>query len=278
MARTVRDAAILLGALAGVDPRDAATRQSDGHIEADYTRFLDAGSLRGARLGVARKFMGNNHAVDQLIEDHIDEMRRQGAEIIDPADLPSSAQAMGAAESDVLAYEFKADLNAYLAGLGPKARVKTLADLIAFNEQSSIREMPWFGQELFIAAQKKGPLTDQAYLDALAKSKKLSRAEGIDAIMTSQRLDAIVAPTAGPSWLIDWVNGDNDTGGCSTPAAVAGYPHITVPAGYVYGLPIGLSFFGTAWSEGKLLRLAFAFEQMSKARREPKFLKTAILV
>jgi amidase len=155
--------------------------------------------------------------------------------------------------------------------------VRTLADVIAFNDQNATREMPWFGQELFLAAQKKGPLSDQAYLDALAKSKKLARAEGIDAIMASQRLDAIIAPTAGPSWIIDWVNGDHDTGGCTTPAAVAGYPHVTVPAGYVYGLPIGLSFFGTAWSEGKLLRLAFAFEQMSKARVEPQFLKTAVL-
>jgi amidase len=277
MARTLRDAAILLGALAGADPRDPATRESDGHAEPDYTKFLDSNGLRGARLGVARNFMGNNQAVDRLIEDQIAEMRRQGAEIIDPADLPSSAHDMGDAESQVLAYEFKADLNAYLAGLGPNARIKTLADLIVFNNAHSIREMPWFGQELFLAAQKKGPLTDQAYLDALARSKRLARAEGIDAIMASQRLDALIAPTAGPAWLTDWVNGDEDTGGCSTPAAVAGYPHITVPAGFVYGLPIGLSFFGRAWSEGKLLRLAFAFEQLSKARREPKFLKTAVL-
>jgi amidase len=277
MTRTVRDAAILLSALTGVDPRDPATHASDGHAEVDYTKFLDVGGLRGARLGLARKFMGNNGAVDRLIEDWIAEMKRQGAEIVDPADLPSSGEAMGSAESDVLAYEFKTDLNTYLAGLGPKARVKSLADVIAFNNDHSIREMPWFAQELFLAAQKKGPLTDQAYLDALAKSKELARAGGIDAIVGKERLDAIIAPTAGPSWIIDWVNGDHDTGGCSTPAAVAGYPHITVPAGYVYGLPIGLSFFGPAWSEPRLLRIAYAFEQMSKARREPKFLKTAVL-
>jgi amidase len=274
MARTVRDAAILLSALTGADPRDPATEASNGHVEKDYTAFLDPNGLRGARLGVARKFMGNNSEVDHLIEAAIALMKQQGAEIIDPADLTSSDHEMGEAEGIVLSYEFKADLNAYLAGLRPGTRVKTLADIIAFNEQNRDREMPWFGQETFLKAQARGPLSDQVYLDALAKSKKLSREQGIDAAVSQNRLDAIIAPTAGPSWVTDWVNGDFDTGGCSTPAAVAGYPHITVPAGYVYGLPIGLSFFGSAWSEPKLLKLAYAYEQASKLRREPKLLAT----
>jgi amidase len=274
MARTVRDAAILLSALTGADPRDAATRDSEGHVEKGYTTFLDANGLKGARLGIARKFMGNNSEVDRLMEDAIALMKQHGAEMIDPADVPSADHEMGEAEGIVLSYEFKADLNAYLGGLGPTARVKTLADVIAFNQQNHDREMPWFGQETFLKAQARGPLSDQAYLDALAKSKKLSREQGIDAVVGQHRLDAIIAPTAGPSWVIDWVNGDFDTGGCSTPAAVAGYPHITVPAGYVYGLPIGLSFFGPAWTEPKLLALAYAFEQASKLRREPKLLPT----
>ena len=277
LARTVRDAAILLGALAGTDPRDLATQAANGHVEKVYTVFLDRNGLRGARLGVARKFMGNNSTVDRLIEDAIALMKQQGAEIIDPADLPSSDREMGEAEGIVLSYEFKTDLNAYLAGLGATARVKTLADVIAFNEQNRDREMPWFGQETFLKAQARGPLTDQIYLDALAKSKKLSREQGIDAVVAQHQLDAIIAPTAGPSWLTDWVNGDCDTGGCSTPAAVAGYPHVTVPAGYAHGLPIGLSFFGPAWSEAKLLKLAYAYEQASKLRKEPKLLATVPL-
>ena len=272
MARTVREAAILLSVLTGADPQDPATRDSNGHIAPDYTTFLDPNGLRGARLGVARKFMGNNFAVDKLIEDTIAEMKRQGAEIVDPADLPS--EGIGPAESDVLSYEFKADLNAYLASLGPNARCKSLADVIAFNDQHQDREMPWFRQELMLKSQARGPLTDKIYLDSLAKSKKLSREEGIDAVIGKFKLDAIIAPTAGPSWVTDWVNGDNDTGGCSTPAAVAGYPHITVPAGFVDGLPIGISFFGAAWTEPGLLKLAYSFEQATKARREPRFLKT----
>lgn len=274
MARTVRDAAILLSALTGMDGRDPATQASSGHVQADYTRFLDENSLKGARLGVARKFMGNNQKVDQLMESLFAELRKAGAEIVDPADLPSADRDVSDAESTVLSYEFKADLNNYLSGLGSRARVRSLQDVMAFNEKNRDREMPWFGQELFEKAQARGPLTDQAYVDALAKSKRLTREEGIDAVMESKKLDALIAPTAGPPWLIDWVNGDSDTGGCSTPAAVAGYPHVTVPGGFVEGLPIGVSFFGRAWSEPRLLGLAYAFEQITKARREPRFLKT----
>ncbi len=272
MARTVRDAAILLSALTGVDPLDAATNDSQNHIQPDYTKFLDAQGLRGARLGVARKFMGMNFAVDKLVEDLIVVLKKQGAEVVDAADLPSTG--IGDAEGDVLSYEFKADLNAYLAALGPDAPVKSLADVIAFNDLHGGREMPWFRQELLLKAQQKGPLSDKAYTDALAKSKRLAREEGIDAVMAKYKLDALIAPTAGPAWLTDWVNGDQDTGGCSTPAAVAGYPHITVPGGFVNGLPIGLSFFGAAWSEPTLLKIAYGFEQATKARREPQFLKT----
>jgi amidase len=274
MARTVRDAAILLSALTGADPRDPATHDSEGHAQKDYTTSLDPKALRGARLGVARKFMGNNTKVDRLIEDAMALMKQQGAEIIDLTDATSSDHEMGEAEGIVLSYEFKTDVNAYLANLGPKARMKNLDDLIAFNLKNADREMPWFGQETFFKAQKCGPLSDQVYLDALAKSKALSRDQGIDALLTKHRLDAIIAPTAGPAWVTDWVNGDFDTGGCSSPAAIAGYPPITVPAGYVEGLPIGLSFFGTAWTEPKLIALAYAYEQTSKMRREPKFLPT----
>ena len=276
MARSVRDAAILLSALTGVDPKDTATNDSEGHVGRNYLASLDANGLRGARLGVARKFMGNNADVDKLMELTITILKQRGAEIIDPADIPS--QGMGEAENEVLLYEFKADLNAYLASRGTTSKVKTLADVISFNDANRTTEMPWFNQELLLQAEKKGPLTDKSYLEALAKSKRLARAEGVDAVMKEHHLDAIIAPTAGPAWLIDWVNGDHDTGGCSTPAAVAGYPHITVPAGFVHGLPIGLSFFGEAWTEPKLLKLAYGFEQATKARRPPQFPGTLSLM
>ncbi|SPF31315.1 Amidase [Candidatus Sulfopaludibacter sp. SbA4] len=255
MARTVRDAAILLGAMA-----------EGPHAEADYTKFLDAGGLRGARLGVARKFFGITADVDRLMESSLDAMKKLGAEIVDPADLPSHGK-YGDPELEVLLYEFKNDLNGYLE---TRHTGLSLERLIAFNNQHRGEEMPYFEQEIFEKAQKKGPLSDPAYRKALAQNHRLSRAEGIDAALKRQRLDAIVAPTAGPAWLIDNVNGDHDTGGCSTPAAVAGYPHITVPAGFVRGLPVGISFFGTAWSEPALLKLAYAFEQATKARKKPE--------
>jgi amidase len=262
MARTVRDAAILLGALA-----------QGPHAQPDYTRFLDPKGLRGARLAVARKFFGITAGVDRLMENCLAELKRQGAEIIDPADLPSHGQ-YGDAELEVLQYEFKSGLNAYLEA---RRTGLTLEKLIDFNEKHRQQEMPYFEQELFMQSQKRGPLTDSAYREALAKCQKLSRAEGIDAVLKKHRADAIVAPTTGPAWLIDWVNGDHDTGGCSTPAAVAGFPHVTVPAGFVNGLPVGLSFFGGAWNEPGLLKLAYAFEQAVKARKPPRFLPTAQL-
>jgi amidase len=273
MARTVTDAAILLGALAGTDAMDSATAASDAKAERDYRGCLDADGLRGARLGVARAFFGFHPKVDALIEAALDRMKRLGAEIIDPVALKKSPE-LEAAELDVLRYEMKADMNAYLASLGPHAPVHTLKDIIAFNEQHRNQELLWFGQEELVKSEAKGPLTEQAYLDALAACRRLAATEGIDAVMDKDRLDAIVAPTSTPAHVTDWVNGDHGLGDSTTPAAVAGYPSITVPAGQIFGLPVGISFFGRAWSEPKLLRVAFAFEQATQARRPPQFLPT----
>ncbi len=270
MARTVSDAAIALGVLAGVDPRDPATKPGP---ERDYARFLDAHGLKGARLGVARKYFGTNTRANKVLEAAIEVMKGAGAEIIDPADLPASAS-FGAAEQLVLLYEFKAGLNAYLASLGPNAPMRTIDDIIAFNERHRDRELPFFGQETMIKARDKGPLTEPEYLDAVAKSKRLAGKEGIDAVMDQHRLDALIAPTSGPAGTIDYLYGDRGEGGSSSPAAVAGYPSITVPAGEHAGLPIGLSFLGRAWSEGTLIKLAYAFEQRTHARREPRFKPT----
>ena len=275
MARTVADAAALLTALAGVDPRDVATADGKGRVS-DYTGVLDPDGLRGARIGVARNLAGFHPDTDRLFDEAVAEMKRRGAEVVDPADVPNVKE-LGDPELEVMLFEFKADLEAYLASLGPKARVKTLADAIAFNERNREREMPYFGQELFLKAQEKGPLTTPAYLDALQKCGRLSRKEGLDAILDQHRLDALVAPTGAPAWVIDPVSGDHFVGGNSTPAAVAGYPHISVPMGFVFGLPVGLSFIGRAWSEATLVRLAFAFEQATRHRRPPRFLRTADL-
>ncbi len=271
MTRTVTDAAILLGCMAGADVDDPATADTATKASPDYTVFLDTAALRGARLGVARKYFGILPAVDRLMEDAIAAMKSQGALVNDPADLPSHGK-HGGGEDEVLLHEFKADLNKYLAWLGPAAPMHSLAEIIDFNERNKDREMPWFGQEIFIKAEAKGPLTERSYRDALAENHRLSRDEGIDSIMDSLKLDALIAPTTGPAQRTDLLWGDRDTGGCTTPAAVAGYPHITVPMGMVDGLPVGLSFFGRAWSEAKLLALAFAFEQMSQARKPPRFL------
>ena len=274
MTRNVTDAAILLGALTGIDPRDTATNASQGKSYTDYTKFLDAKGLNGMRIGVARNFFGINERTDKLITDAIDVMKKNGAVIIDPADIAHTNEYD---ESEILLYELKADLNAYLATLGPGAAVKTLKDIIDFNEQNRDTELKHFGQDLFIKAQEKGPLTDKAYLDALAKNQRLSRAEGIDAIMDKEKLDAMIAPSGGTAWLTDLINGDHFSGGYSSPSAVAGYPHITVPAGYIHGLPIGLSIFGRAWSEPVLIKIAYAYEQATQHRRRPEFLATANL-
>jgi amidase len=270
MARTVRDAAILLGAIAAADLRDAATTDARGHVEADYTKFLDADGLKGARIGVIRKQTSFNRDVERLYGDAVATLQKLGAVLVDPADVPHLGE-YDDTELEVLLYELKADLNAYLRGLALSTRVKSLADVIAFNEKNADREMPCFGQELFIKAEAKGPLTEKAYLDALAKNRRLSRDEGLDAILAQHSLDAVVAPTGGPAWLTDCAVGDHFGGGSSTPAAVAGYPNITVPCGYSFGLPVGISFMGAAWSEPKLIRLAYAYEQATRWRKAPRY-------
>ncbi len=273
LCRTVRDAAILLGALTGVDPRDPATSASQGKSATDYSQFCDPNGLKGARIGVARKYFGFSDSVDALMEESLSVMKKQGATLVDPADIETLGK-FDESELLVFMYELKADLNAYLASLGPGSPVRTLKDIIDFNERNHQKEMPYFGQDLFVKAEAKGPLTDKAYLDALAKNHQLARTEGIDATMDKYHLDAIVAPTGGPAWITDLVNGDHVAGGSSNAAAVAGYPNINVTAGFLFGLPVGISFFGRAWSEPTLIRLAFAFEQATNARRSPHFLPT----
>jgi len=276
MARTVTDAAILLTALAGVDPSDSATGASQGKSQSDYTRSLDRDGLRGARLGVVRKYFGFNDQVDKQMETLIREIKKLGAVVIDPAEIPTAGK-FDDSELEVLLYELKADLNAYLAKLGPKAPVRSLKEIIEFNEKNRDKEMPYFGQDLFIKAEAKGPLTDKKYLQALGKNHLLSRRQGIDLAMRKKQLDALIAPTGGPAWPTDWINGDHFTGGYSSASAVAGYPHITVPAGYVFGLPFGISFFGAPFSEPKLIKYAYAFEQATRVRQTPKFLPAAVL-
>lgn len=256
MARTVADAALLLGALAG----------------ATYGQALTLNGLKGARIGVARQVFGFNDHVDRVMESAIDTLKRLGAEVIDPANIPTYSK-LSEPENDALLWEFKADVNAYLASRG--GPVKTLKDVIDFNSRNRDREMPFFGQDLMTKALAKDPLSSKTYRDLVTRLSHMARKDGIDVVMTKLALDALVAPTDGPAWLTDYVDGDHFGGGCSTPAAIAGYPHITVPAGQVFGLPVGLSFFGSPRTEVKLIRYAYAFEQEIKARRPPQFLPTA---
>jgi amidase len=273
MCRTVRDAAIMLGALTGADPADSATAASQGKSFTDYTQFCDPNGLKGARIGVARKYFGFSDPVDALMAQSLDAMKKQGAILVDPADIETLGK-FDESELLVFMYELKADLNAYLARLGPNAPVRTLKDIIDFNERNHQKEMPYFGQDLFLKAESKGPLTEKSYLDALEKNHQLARTEGIDATMDKYHLDAIVAPTGGPAWITDLINGDHVAGGSSNAAAVAGYPNINVTAGFISGLPVGISFFGRAWSEPTLIRMAFSFEQVTKSRQAPPFLAT----
>jgi amidase len=280
MARTVADAAAVLGAMAGPDSSDPATKDSGRKGRRDYTAVLDPAGLKGARLGVVRnRLFGYSPAADAIAEAAIAEMKRQGAVIVDPANIPTLGK-FDDSENDVLQFEFKADLNKYLAWLGPASPVHSLKDVIAFNDAHKDQEMPYFAQEILEQSETRGPLTSPKYRAALAKDRQMSRALGIDAVMTRFKLDALVAPTGGPAWVIDLVNGDGGTAsvpGPSTVTSVAGYPHITVPAGYFRGLPVGISFFGRAWSEPTLIKLAYAYEQATKHRRPPTFAATASL-
>jgi amidase len=272
LARSVADAALLLGAMSGVDERDSATLESQGRAFTDYTLFLRPDGLQGARLGVVRDWFGDHPQVDRLMEDHLALLKEQGAELVDLEKIEPFKK-FGETELEVLLYEFKADLNAYLAGLPPEARVHSMEELAAYNEQHHQRIMPYFGQERVLRALEKGPLSEAAYLKALVENHRLTREEGIDALLREHDLEALVAPSGGPAWLVDYVNGDSSKGPDTTsPPAVSGYPHITVPAGQVYGLPVGLSFIGMAYSEPALLRLAYAFEQASQARQAPRYL------
>jgi amidase len=270
MTRTVTDAAVMLGLLAGFDSQDKATLPLQDRKPEDYSKYLDADGLKGARIGVARNFFGFNEKVDLLMEEAIRAMREKGADIIDPANIETEKE-IGDIEFDVLLYEFKEDLNRYLSNLPATVANRSLTDLIAFNESHKEKEMPWFGQEIFGMADKKGPLTDTVYLKELADLKRLAGKDGIDATLQKNNLDAIIAPTGGPSWTTDWVNGDHFSGGSSGPAACAGYPAITVPAGFISGLPVGITFMGTAWSEPVLIKIAFAFEQATRHRKTPGF-------
>jgi amidase len=269
MCRTVADAAALLGALAGEDRRDTAT--AGAKVAPDYTALLDAAGLKGARIGVARGLLRPAPAVAGIFEEALAALKSAGATLVDPVEFMTLEQ-MGNAETVVLNTEFKVGINAYLSSLGGGAPYKTLADLIRFNEEHRDREMPYFGQETFIASEKTTGLASRAYLAARAKCIRLTRTQGIDAILARHRLDAFVAPTGGPAWTTDLINGDHFTGDTSTLAAVAGYPSVTVPAGWVHGLPVGLSFTAGPWQEGKLVRYAYAFEQATNARKPPKFL------
>lgn len=277
MARTVSDAAALLSAITGVDPRDNATIPSSGRGAPDYTSFLDKAGLKGARIGIGRKFFGKDARVDRIMEEAIAAMRDAGAVMVDDCEL-SPGQEYGDSEFEVLLYEFKTDLNAFLATVNPALGIRTMEDVIRFNEENKSRSMPFFGQEIFLQAVKKGGLDAKEYKDALAKNLRASREDGIDKALAKDRLDAILAPTGGPAWLIDLVNGDSFSGvSSSQPPAVAGYPAITVPAGFISGLPIGVTLLGPAWSEGQLIKYAYAFEQATKHRKAATLARTVSL-
>lgn len=272
MARTVSDAAILLGALVGIDRNDSITAQSTKG-EADYTKFLQKDGMRGMKIGVARQFFGRNSKIDGVIEPHLQVFKDGGATLVD-VQLENQGK-FGDAEYEVLLYEFKEDLNKYLATRG--GQYKTLADLIRFNDENKDKEMPYFGQEIFLQAQEKPDLNDRAYRLALLQSKLFTQEQGLDAVMNKNKLDAIIAPSGGTAWMTDLVNGDCGVfEGMTSFAAVSGYPSMTVPAGFVQNLPVGISFFGRAFAEPTLIKIAYAFEQATKARKAPQYLPTYV--
>jgi len=273
MARNVRDAALLLGALAGADPADPATAAGAPFAFADYTPYLDPEGLAGARIGVATQYSQGHEAVEALFEDALEVMRGAGATVVDIPDVPGWRQ-MGRPSSVLMRYEFKADLNAYLAGLGPDAPVRTLEEIITFNQANADREMPYFQQEVMLESQAMGGLEEPAYLEALAEAMRLSRDQGIDSVVAEHELDAIVAPTGSPAWTTDLINGDRYHMGSSSPAAISGYPNISVPMGFFLELPVNISIWGRAWSEPRLLRIAYAFEQLTGHRKAPRFIQT----
>lgn len=275
MARSVKDAAILLGVLAEFDDQDAETHLAKGEIFKDYTQFLDEKGLAGMRIGIASQMIGFDANVDELFKKAVEAMKDRGAEIVEEVKFENNRK-WGGPSYEVLLYEFKADLNKYLQE-HPSAPVKNMQEIIEFNKNHADKEMPWFGQEIFMEAEKKGDLKSEEYLKALEDAKRLAGKEGIDTVMEKHNLDAIIAQTNGPAWTIDWVNGDHFSGGSSSPAAISGYPNVTIPMGYIHGLPAGISFFGKAWSEPKLLKIAYAFEQATKHRRAPEFLKTLMM-
>ena len=275
MARTVRDAAIMLGTMVGVDPRDPLTAASAGNFLTDYTGSLDPAGLGGARVGVLREYAGFDSRVDALFEEALDVMRAEGATVVDPVTLPAELRFGNEYEMEVLYHEFKADLNAYLASLGPDAPIRSLAELIEYNEANADLELALYGQELHVRSQERGPLTDQRYIDALAASHRLSREEGIDRAMDEHQLDALVGITSGIPAMQDPLDASGGGGGgCSTPPAMAAYPNMSVPMGFIHGLPIGMSLCGRAWSEATLIRLAYGFEQATNVRRPPTFQAT----
>jgi len=277
MGRTVTDAAILLGFMVGEDSEDAVTLGNQDKKYSDYTQYLDKEGLKGARIGVARNLFGFNKRVDKLMENAIVKMKECGAIIIDPANIDHTDD-YDEDEFEILLYEIKHDMNQYFAKYGANLKHKTLKDLIEYNKGHESDIMPYFGQERFEKAEEKGPLTDEKYIKALEKAKRLSGKEGIDATLEKHHLDAIIAPSGGPSWIIDLLHGDHYSGGTSSPAAVSGYPNITVPLGYIFGLPVGISFVSTAYQEPTLLKIAYSFEQATKIRKPPQYMKTVEFV